>query len=320
MSEKLEDILDNANLDDLDSVLSRIEGGESEEDILATLESGDTGGDEKPAADPAPNQDEKPIVEAEPEPLAAQADDGDDEPVLLAKDGKNQIPFSVLENERAQSATMKAQLDELNRKNALLESQLTAADITPKDLPENVRFTPEQIADFESYGEIGEAVAILAQQNAALAEQLRSSNTQPQPEAVHQPDTNPLSTNEDTLRWAGNDAHWGVVESVNATLEADPSWSSKSLADRIPEIVRRTKAALGESSDETIDAAAAKALEGSTRKAPNSLTDVGGEVLGSTKPIIQQLEDGDIQDVEAYLSAQTAKGRSMDEVLTELLP
>ncbi|RLA39784.1 MAG: hypothetical protein DRR42_26790 [Gammaproteobacteria bacterium] len=225
-----------------------------------------------------------------------------------------------MESERQQGAELKTQLDELTRKNALLEQQLTSADITPKDLPENVRFTPEQLADFESYGEVGEAVAILAQQNAQLAEQLAANNVQPAAEVVAQPDTNPLATNPDTLRWAENDSHWGVVESVNNSLEVDPTWNGKTLEERIPEIVRRTKAALGESTDETINAAAAAALAGAQPAAPNSLTDVGGEIPGTEKPIIQQLEDGDITDVEAYLVAQTAKGRSMDDVLTELLP
>lgn len=314
----LEDVLDNANLEDLDSVLSSLDSGASEEEVLASLESGDTS-EVVPAAAPP-----EPTVTPDPEPVVAKAAPAepiveDPEPVVLARDGKNEIPYSVLESERQQGAELKAQLDELNRKNALLEQQLTANDITPKDLPENVRFTPEQLADFESYGEVGEAVAILAQQNAALQEQIASNNVQPVADNTSQPDTNPLATNPDTLRWAENDSHWGVVESVNNSLEADATWAGKSLSERIPEIVRRTKAALGESTDDTIDAAAAAALADASPAAPNSLTDVGGEVLGQQKTVYQQLEDGEI-DPEDFLAAQTAKGRSMDEVLSEILP
>jgi hypothetical protein len=39
------------------------------------------------------------------------------------------------------------------------------------------------------------------------------------------------------------------VETVNNQLDADPVWMGKSLDQRIPEIVRRTKLALGEQSD-----------------------------------------------------------------------
>lgn len=345
MSTELEAILDAGNPEQIDDILSKMDAGMSEEEAIASIESGDTGGEQAPA-DPTPDQDapaqeakvQEPVVEPEPEPTPVTEPDAgaaaaekeatpqeEKESVVLTKDGKHEIPYSVLEEQRREAAAARSQAEELARKNALLEAQLADADIKPKDLPENVRFTPEQLKDFESYGEIGEAVAVLAQQNDFLQQRLEQANLAPNPAGVDdagavQPDTNPLAANPDTMRWAESDTHWNVVESVNNSLEIDPAWREKTLAERVPEIVRRTKLALGEAADKTIDDAAAQALEGSERTAPNSLTDVGGEVPGREKSITQQLEDGDISDVEGYLAKEVAKGRNMDDVLASLLP
>lgn len=315
----IEKILDSGNLEDIDQILSKLEEGESEEQALATVESGDTKA-APPPADP-PSQSEQPahVVAEAPKAAAPEAPKADEPPVVLAKDGKNHIPFSVLESERQQAAALKSQMDELTRKNALLEQQLQAADIKPKDLPENIRFTTEQIEELETYGEVGSAVAILAQQNAVLMERLASAGVQPAPAAAPSIDDNPLSTNPDTVRWAGNDGHWAVVETVNGVLDSDPAWMGKSLVERIPEIVRRTKLTLGEMSDSDVTATAQAAIQAAQRVAPNSLTDVGGEVPGQTKSVAEQLADGSTLDVEAYLAKQTAAGKSIDDVLSSLL-
>ncbi|MAC32214.1 MAG: hypothetical protein CME38_01250 [Haliea sp.] len=322
----IDKILDSGSLEDIDKILSTLDEGGDESEALAAVESGDTGEEATPAADDPPSQSEKPTAETdgdEPPETPETPEEDDEPPVVLAKDGKNQIPYSVLEQERQQAAALKSQLEELNRKNALLEQQLTRADIKPKELPEKFRFTPEQLEGLESYGEIGEAVAVLAQQNASLLERLQAENIQPTPGAEAQEPSNPLAENPDTMRWAENDAHWSVVETVNSALDADPKWAGQSLEQRIPEIVRRTKAALGEpdlpASGGDVAAAAAKAVTQSQRAAPNSLTDVGGEVPGATKSIIEQLEEGDASDIEAFLAEQTAKGKSVDEVLSSLL-
>ncbi len=303
----LERVLDSGSLDDIDAILTALESGASDEQALAAIaESGDTGS--TPPADP-PGQSA-----AQPTPVVEPVTE-DVQPVIRAKDGVHEIPFSVLESERRAAAAMRQQLDDLNRRNALLEQQLTAADIKPKQLPENVRFSPEQLAELESYGDIGAAVATLAQQNAVLMEQLKG-NPEVQPAAEPQ---NPFAQNADTLRWAADDTQWGVVETINAALNADPNWVGKSLDQRVPEIVRRTKLALGETTDASIDRAADAALQRAARVAPNSLTDIGGEVPGSTKTPAEMLENASMQDVQAYLEAQMAKGLTADQALAAVL-
>lgn len=302
----LDRVLDSGNLDDIDAILTALESGVSDEQALAAVaESGDTGS--TPPADP-PGQSA-----VEPKPVEPVTEDV--QPVIRAKDGVHEIPFSVLESERRAAAAMRQQLDDLNRRNALLEQQLTAADIKPKELPENVRFSPEQLAELESYGDIGAAVATLAQQNAVLMEQLKG-NPEVQPAAEPH---NPFAQHADTLRWAADDTQWGVVETINAALNADPNWVGKSLDQRVPEIVRRTKLALGETTDASIDRAADAALQRAARVAPNSLTDIGGEVPGSTKTPAEMLENASMQDVQAYLEAQMAKGLTADQALAAVL-
>lgn len=301
----LERVLDSGSLDDIDAILTALESGASDEQALAAIaESGDTGS--TPPADP-PGQSA-----VEPTPVEPVVEDV--QPVIRAKDGVHEIPFSVLESERRAAAAMRQQLDDLNRRNALLEQQLTAADIKPKELPENVRFSPEQLAELESYGDIGAAVATLAQQNAVLMAQLQGRQEVPAAEPH-----NPFAQHADTLRWAADDTQWGVVETINAALNADPNWVGKSLDQRVPEIVRRTKLALGETTDASIDRAADAALQRAARVAPNSLTDIGGEVPGSTKTPAEMLENASMQDVQAYLEAQMAKGLTADQALAAVL-
>lgn len=301
-------ILDSGNLEDIDAILTAIEQG-ADEDQAVTLaaERGDTGSD--PAAQPTQS------TQQTDEPAAPV--DEPSEPVVLAKDGKHTIPFSELEGARRRASEVERQLADLKRENDLLAQQLTDANIAPKQLPEKIRFTPEQLAELESYGEIGQAVAVLAQQNAALMEQLGSRSADPQPPAEEPP--NPFAKNADTLRWAQDDTQWAIVESVNAALNADPNWTGKSLDQRVPEIVRRTKLALGEATDQSLDRAADAALQRAARAAPNSLTDVGGEVPGSLKTTAERLADAEMGDVEAILSQQLAKGISMDDAIAALL-
>jgi hypothetical protein len=311
----MEKILDSGSLEDIDALLSNLEKGMDESAALAAVESSETVPivpDVEPVApvDP-PSQN----VQSQVAPPA----EADAPAAILAKDGKNLIPFSVLENTRHQAAAIQAQLEEAQRVNALLQGQLTEANIKPKELPEHIRFTPEQLEDFATYGEIGEAVAILAQQNQALQEQIARQIPSYQPPEMVAPESNPLANNPDTLRWSGNDAHWDMMQVVNSGLDSDPNWAGRDTAARVPEIVRRMKVALGESSGADVTASAQATIAAAQRVAPNSLTDVGGEVPGQTRPIADMLADGDAQDVEAYLAKATAGGKSMDEVLSALL-
>lgn len=301
----LERVLDSGSLDDIDAILTALESGASDEQALAAIaESGDTGS--TPPADP-PGQS---VVEPKPvEPVTE-----DVQPVIRAKDGVHEIPFSVLESERRRAADAERKMDALLREKELLEKQLSDANITPKQLPENIRFSAEQLADVESYGEIGSVTSVLAQQVAALQEQLKNLQEVPAAEPH-----NPFAQNADTLRWAADDTQWGVVETINAALNADPNWVGKSLDQRVPEIVRRTKLALGETTDASIDRAADAALQRAARVAPNSLTDIGGEVPGSTKTPAEMLENASMQDVQAYLEAQMAKGLTADQALAAVL-
>ena len=315
-------ILDSGNLDDIDALLDAVSASDNESDAVAKFnERGDTGREpaDKPSQDELAEPAAAPAAAAPKEAPAPAVAEPEAPPVVKAKDGKHEIPFSVLEKERRQTAELTTQLNDQARENALLKAQLAKHNITPKQLPEQVTFSEERLAELEGYGEIGEAVAILAQQNAALMAQLR---TREQPDVMPEEPANPVASNPDLLRWSSNDTHWKVAEGIDETLQSEPEWVGKSLAERIPEIVLRTKLALREPStldSQSIDQKAADALNKATRSAPNSLTDVGGEVPGSVKTVAEQLSEGDALDVHAYMEKMMAKGMTADEAMATVL-
>jgi uncharacterized protein YdcH (DUF465 family) len=120
------------------------DSGHIEDDVMASFMAGDielepitesdTGEAEQDAAD-ASQEDSQPSDADKDENVAVSDDDpgadaagqkadkdpdGKEEPVILAKDGKNTIPFSALEELREQMSALKAQNDELK---TLLESR-----------------------------------------------------------------------------------------------------------------------------------------------------------------------------------------------------
>jgi len=120
------------------------DSGHVEDDVMASFMAGDieldatpdsdTGEEEQDAADaseedsqPSGKEQGKNVAVSDDDPGADAADqkadkdpDGKEEPVILAKDGKNTIPFSALEELRTQMTALKAQNDELK---TLLESR-----------------------------------------------------------------------------------------------------------------------------------------------------------------------------------------------------
>ena len=311
-------ILDSGNLDDIDALLDAVSASDNESDAVAKFnERGDTGREpaDKPSQDDLAEPAAAPAAAAPKEAPAPAVAEPEAPPVVKAKDGKHEIPFSVLEKERRQTAELTTQLNDQARENALLKAQLAQHDIAPKQLPEQVTFSEERLARLEEYGEIGEVTAVLAQQIA----QLRALE---KPVVLPEEPANPVDSNPDLLRWSSNDTHWKVAEGIDETLQSEPEWVGKSLAERIPEIVLRTKLALREPStldSQSIDQKAADALNKATRSAPNSLTDVGGEVPGSVKTVAEQLSEGDALDVHAYMEKMMAKGMTADEAMATVL-
>jgi hypothetical protein len=77
-----------------------------------------------------------PVETAAPETPAAQIDEGkpvEPEPVIKSKDGKHEIPYSVLQAERQRARTLEAQIAELSTKLASVQTEVAGGkqDTTP---------------------------------------------------------------------------------------------------------------------------------------------------------------------------------------------
>lgn len=110
------------------------------------------------------------------------------EQAIATKDGNNTIPFQVLSDTRTalsetqgqlttvaeQNAELTRQLDEQNRLNALAKDLLESNNLKIPVLPEYEKIDPEFLKNSSDYGEIGEALRIVAQQNETLQRQIQS--------------------------------------------------------------------------------------------------------------------------------------------------
>ncbi|MCL6328517.1 hypothetical protein EXT51_03240 [Pectobacterium carotovorum subsp. carotovorum] len=200
-----------------------------------------------------------PGVAAQPQTTTTQqpaiVDDGhSNAKSILSRDGKHTIPYGVLEAERAEKQRLSeanqrtsTELAEARRQLEVFTRQINDAGLQPAQLPEKAKITPEQIATVrESFPEVANVLDALTQK----VEYLQSA--QPAP-AVSQPvNDNPviaaLDATPDLKNWQDSDPdRFTLAVHIDETLKLDPAWKDKSLNERFGEVVKRTRAAYGES-------------------------------------------------------------------------
>ncbi|MEI7375671.1 hypothetical protein [Dickeya chrysanthemi] len=173
--------------------------------------------------------------------------------ILLSKDGKHAIPYDVLEAERAEKRRLAesnqrtaAELAEAKRQLEVFTRQINAAGLQPAQLPEKSQITQEQLdALRESFPDVANVIDVLAQK----VEHLQS--VQPAPAAAHSAESNPVSAaldaTPDLKAWqSGDPDRFTLAIHIDETLKQDPAWKDKSLTERFGEVVKRTRAAYGE--------------------------------------------------------------------------
>ncbi|PXW43472.1 hypothetical protein DFO54_111158 [Erwinia sp. AG740] len=173
--------------------------------------------------------------------------------ILLSKDGKHAIPYDVLEAERAEKRRLAesnqrtaAELAEAKRQLEVFTRQINAAGLQPAQLPEKSQITQEQLdALRESFPDVANVIDVLAQK----VEHLQS--VQPAPTAAHSAESNPVSValdaTPDLKAWqSGDPDRFTLAIHIDETLKQDPAWKDKSLTERFGEVVKRTRAAYGE--------------------------------------------------------------------------
>ncbi|UNU87609.1 hypothetical protein [Aeromonas dhakensis] len=169
--------------------------------------------------------------------------------VILSKDGKHQIPYDVLETERAQrqalaaeNAQLKAEAGERERLQALLDKHgiKPDADMDALDVEEI-----EQLA--QDYPEIGKVLTGIASRLNKLAQTALQQPAQSQAPAVPDEVQTALQAVPELATWMEKDQDRATFAvSVDERLKADPAWKDKSLTERFVEVTKRTKAAFGD--------------------------------------------------------------------------
>lgn len=255
-------------------------------------------------------------------PTATQSDDGSvkeatadpenpEQSVILAKDGKNVIPYSVLAKAREREAALQSQLTELSAKAAALEEQVRTgkADLSPevaeidaetlKDLEENAPSIYKVVAALQS------KIQTLSQQSERVAQQEQTAVAKTVQETI---DANPKIA----FVQANDVEAFNAIAGFDAILRNDPKFAGLSLDERFGKALAMYESAHGpialpaSASGKAVDPPAptlpdptekaAAALEKAAAKAgPNTLSDIpGGEPPGKSS----------LEDVEKISAAR----------------
>lgn len=254
-------------------------------------------------------------------------DEDDNAPkVVKSKDGKHEIPYSVLEYERQQRKQLEQQLIErqqeieqlqasyqktesaLNNVKTRLEQQ--GADVeemfaNPDDI------TEKQWAEIEEdYGVLGKMMKTLITQQQANVQQIQ----QAAPTAAVDPSNDlqqALNANPELLQWRDSDAdRWTEALRLDTELRELPEWQNRTTAERFAHVVQQTKQAFGDPLQR-----AKKIIDKTEQAAPDSLSDLGQapvrvkndvEALKDMTP--EQLEDAMAKMSPAQLDELFAQG------------
>lgn len=208
-------------------------------------------------SDTSINEDE--LQDDEPEPSV----DG-----VYAKDGKNIMPFSVVESARREAQEARQQLQELQEQQTqqqAIQDKLTRQLELARDkgvelpvLPEDEQITDEQIADLE---DIGPEFGILARQLRLMSQKLQSTDSEivAAKNAVHNTQHAPTDTPEQGSEFyeaqaavtrnaaiqeiLANPSMKAMAVQIENSLLNDPQFSS--LDARYAEVAKRVGGALG---------------------------------------------------------------------------
>lgn len=243
------DLTDTQTPEELDAILDKIE-----HETDAPDEQGVLSKSEPPSNDDQSEPNPSPPVDSE---QADSASAGEDEPrtqalpshdAIEAKDGKNIIPYHVLEQERATNKALKAQLDEYQsqqldweetqRRLELRNKQLEKLGIPPDELPEKVNISDEQLdALTEDYPDLAYVLRhLVAKVNHVDSKMDSAQASDPVSEAIAQ--------SAELTQWqrVGGE-QWQKALDIDDALRVSPEWANKPLTERFEEVVRQTHAA-----------------------------------------------------------------------------
>jgi len=204
-----------------------------------------------------------------------------------------------------------AELDRFKRLNAVYEDQIKKHDLQPAQLPEEFRLDAEKLAALESYGEIGEVVAMLSRQNEILLGQINSTKQVKQPEK--DPVMSAIEADPDLSRWFQSDLAWEEVQKVDRYLLTRPDYAGKPLSERTSTLVDMVKQRLGEAPKTT--KTADQIIRESQRK-PTSLTDIGGVDSAAEASFAERTADKSETEIYLEMEKMLKSGKSIDDLLS----
>ncbi|NWA20335.1 hypothetical protein [Serratia liquefaciens] len=174
---------------------------------------------------------------------------------IATQDGKHVIPYAVLEAARAESRRnaegqqrANTELEQTKRQLQMLSQQVNNAGLIPAKLPEESQITPEQLAKIRNeFPDLSGVFETLVQK----IDYLQKANPVAQPapvESTGNPVTDALKATPELEGWQSADPdRFSLAVHLDEKLQADPAWKDKPLTERFSEVVKRTKAAYGES-------------------------------------------------------------------------
>ncbi|HEU4854406.1 MAG TPA: hypothetical protein VFS89_03860 [Nitrosospira sp.] len=259
-----------------------------------------------PDADINPEKQETATQESGDEPEQAEegaangegeTDEEEKKPVVLTKNGKGNIPYEKYQGLRVENATLREQLQGLQKAQTELESlrEAKANAGTPERRAEIQKKLVDRIAtmkeDFPDIGSSLESVnELITDLQKELAEERAANKAKAEAEQAKKESTiaeqvqEAKENNPDLLHWETNDPDaWHEAMLQDEVLRNTTKWASKSFEERFTEVVKRVRAVMPEASEppsespspKTKEKAKAKLEKAEVRK-PTTLSDIHG--------------------------------------------
>jgi len=224
--------------------------------------------DVKAAADSAKEakekEDDKPEAKAADKPEPSEPDKTDDadtedaDSIVLARDGKSTIPYSVLQHSRSEAkgfkdenTTLKQRLEEAEVGRKVLADR--AAGKTVEPIPDAPKELPGVIDDeamaklAEDFPEdivvvlkgLNDGLKAVGTQNTELRNSINQRDAREEQEVddsiTHEIDTNPILSD-----WANNNpVMWASAQAADTALTKDPDWQGRPIRERFDEVCNR---------------------------------------------------------------------------------
>jgi hypothetical protein len=316
----------NESLEELEALLDEMEG----------VESGSV--DEPSQVDPQGNKSD--VLEGDTNADSPAAETDGIQEGILAKDGKNIIPFDVLERERQEAAKLREEnellrtkADQADKLEKLIErrnEQLAEFGVEPAQLPEDLVLDDAKLEELrEDYPEMYAYIAALNNKVEAIVGQQSAGKPQAEPspattesEQTSQPGPDPqlrtaLEANEDLTAWSREGGgRWKMAQQIDEELASSPDWANRNYAERFAEVSKRVRLAYGEqprpSAKEALEAAANKADQ-AKGSLPASPSELGNTNRASDSDLMNRIENASQSELSSILDGLSES--QIDQVL-----